>query len=428
MEHVETSRILKCIVIDDEQGVRKYLTGMLKKKFQVEVHEAANGIAGLETIERVVPDFIVLDINMPLLGGLDCLAAIRSDKNFANLPVVVLTAVKSKSTFKQLISLGITDYILKPIDYEFALQRFQRVLGQLKSNLESAKPGVISTSAVSSTKLLVVDHDINFSKYVSDILGRRFTVVEAASGAAGLKAFAQHRPKITLIGENMPLLNERLLAQKIRAMGSEDINIVFLTESSVSGKKAPPEFDHLLQKSFVPDAFLKSFTNIALDGKKQPTSYKEIVDEYMPSEIFNAAHQAFGIMASIELTVLAGEGTVKLREELFASSILSNDTEDMMVQVTISCAENDAQWLATTILGLASPGHSERMEVLEEIVRTISGRIRTAFEIYGILLQEKTTASNVGEDQKPDKPDLALTFQSNSGQIFRITLKLLPKK
>ncbi len=424
---MKPSRVMRALIIDDEPAVRKYLHGILKKKFQVEVFEAENGVQGLEMIETSSPDFIVLDLMMPILNGKETLSAIRSDKNFMHLPVIILTAVKDKTTFRELITVGISDYILKPVDYEFAVNRFQIVISELKNSLSKSgsKGSVMPSTVQSDSKLLVIDQDVNFTRFVNDVMGRRFTVIEAGSGAAGLTEFAKHRPKITLIGENLPLLNEKLLAKKIRAIASENYKLVMLCENRADMDNVPPEFDSMLQKSFVPDAFLKNFTQIAVDGKHKPLSYEEMVAEYMPSEVFNATHQAFGILAGIEVSIVADDDVIEKQTFLYANTVLQSNEDKAIFKVMINCNEADASWLSASILGVINPGREEQLQVLQDLINTIAGRLRTAFEIYGVLLQERTDMMSSGiETEGRTEQDLSLAFRSSSKQTYRLSIKV----
>jgi sigma-B regulation protein RsbU (phosphoserine phosphatase) len=91
-----------------------------------------DGIEGLELIERVKPDLIILDIVMPRLGGLDVLRRIRSQPKYFDLPVIVQTGNDSTESRDSMFSAGATDYVTKPLN----LQEFQgRVTTHLKNLL-----------------------------------------------------------------------------------------------------------------------------------------------------------------------------------------------------------------------------------------------------------------------------------------------------
>ncbi len=423
---VSPARTLRALVVDDEPAVRKYLHGILKKKFQVEVLEAENGVQGLEAIETTSPDLVVLDLKMPILNGKETLAAIRSDKNFMHLPVIVLTAVKDKATFRELIKLGISDYILKPVDYEFAINRFQIVLAELKNSMPSGtaeQNGAAATNGA-QPKLLVIDPDAKFTRFVSDVMGSRFKVVAAASGAAGLTEFARHRPQITLIGEKLPLLNEKLLAHKIRSISESNHKLIMLSDSRRDTAEASVEFDGVLQKSFVADAFTKHFDK-ATSGKLSPAhGIREIVADYMPSETLNSVKQAFDILAGVQVNAVSDAGVLDSPIR-FAAAGLQDERQKSGVRITLACAEADAGRLAAAVHGTSSSDAAQQDQTLQDMVKTISGRLCKTFELHGAPLHEKEEKPVTGTaGALPGKRDLELYFRAESGELFCISMEI----
>jgi putative two-component system response regulator len=77
---------------------------------------------------RTEPDLVLLDIVMPRFTGLDILAAIRADAQFAHIPVVMLTALEDHQTKCQALSQGATDFLAKPVDPSELVSRVRNVL------------------------------------------------------------------------------------------------------------------------------------------------------------------------------------------------------------------------------------------------------------------------------------------------------------
>ncbi len=423
---VSPARALRALVVDDEPAVRKYLHGILRKKFQVEVLEAENGVQGLETIETTSPDLVVLDLKMPILNGKETLAAIRSDKNFMHLPVIVLTAVKDKATFRELIKLGISDYILKPVDYEFAISRFQIVLAELKNSMPSAAAEKNGAAHANGTqpRLLVIDPDTKFTRFVSDVMGSRFKVLAAASGAAGLTEFARHRPQITLIGEQLPLLNEKLLAHKIRSISEGNHKLIMLSDGRRDTAEASVEFDGVLQKSFVADAFTKHFDK-ATSGKLSPAhDVREIVADYMPGETLNSVKQAFDILAGVQVDAVAGAGPLASPIR-YAAATLQDDRRNSGVRISLACAAEDAGRFAAAVNGTDTCDAAQQDRALQDMVRTISGRLCKTFEVHGAPLREHEEKPVTGmAESLPGKRDLELYFRAESGELFCVIMEI----
>ena len=423
---VSPGRVLRALVVDDEPAVRKYLHGILKKKFQVEVLEAENGIQGLEAIENSSPDLVVLDLKMPILNGKETLAAIRSDKNFMHLPVIVLTAIKDKSTFRELIKLGISDYILKPVDYEFAINRFQIVLAELKNSLPGSAAELNGKAAENGAqpKLLVIDPDPKFTRFVADVMSSRFKVIVASSGAAGLTEFARHRPQITLIGENLPLLNEKLLAHKIRGISEGSYKLIMLSDSRRDAADASVEFDGVLQKSFVADAFVKHFDKVT-SGSQTPSDLREIISDYMPNEMLNAVKQSFDILAGVQIEAVTNTGAMEspIRR---ASATLLDEQKKTGVRISLAGTEADAGRFAAAIQRNGAADAMQQDQPLQDLIRTISGRLCKTFELHGAALREGEEKPVSGTmDRLPNKREMELYFRTETGEVFCMFMELI---
>lgn len=67
--------------------------------------------------EKTAPAFVLLDIKMPKLDGVEVLKLIRESEEYKNLPVVMLTASKMESDILKSYSLGVNGFVIKPIDF-----------------------------------------------------------------------------------------------------------------------------------------------------------------------------------------------------------------------------------------------------------------------------------------------------------------------
>ncbi len=103
---------VRIVVVDDHALFRRGLISLLEEmpEFQV-VGEAANGQESLALIERVKPDVVLLDINMPILDGIQTLGAIR--KRDASQKVLMLTISQNDDDLIGAIVAGANGYVLK---------------------------------------------------------------------------------------------------------------------------------------------------------------------------------------------------------------------------------------------------------------------------------------------------------------------------
>lgn len=121
---------LKTLVVDDEPIARKVLLEELESIAGVQiVGEADSGSTALEKIARHQPDVVLLDLQMPVMGGLD---VIRSLKGGARVPVIVIVTAYDEFAL-QAFEAGAIDYLLKPVGRERlaeALERAKRLTGR----------------------------------------------------------------------------------------------------------------------------------------------------------------------------------------------------------------------------------------------------------------------------------------------------------
>jgi DNA-binding response OmpR family regulator len=79
-----------------------------------EVSEAADGLAALHSIERSIPDLVVLDVALPKLDGLSLLRKLRADGRYASIPVLTLSASLGADYQRTAIAAGATEALEKP--------------------------------------------------------------------------------------------------------------------------------------------------------------------------------------------------------------------------------------------------------------------------------------------------------------------------
>ena len=109
----EAARGKRVLVVDDDPDIRALASKALSQDGH-SVIEAASGAEALAIIASHPPDLLVLDLLMPVQGGLEVLEILRSMPATAQLPVVVLTAMDDEATTRAGFALGATDYLTKP--------------------------------------------------------------------------------------------------------------------------------------------------------------------------------------------------------------------------------------------------------------------------------------------------------------------------
>lgn len=116
----------RILAVDDAATILLRITDALDKYYDVVT--VNSGARALRYLDRVKPDLILLDIRMAPKNGFDTLREIRDMPDRADVPVIMLTAMEDKNSVLEGITLGISDYILKPFSPGDLLNRIRRVL------------------------------------------------------------------------------------------------------------------------------------------------------------------------------------------------------------------------------------------------------------------------------------------------------------
>src|SRR6267378_1782658 len=119
----------KVLLVDDEDSLRKVMKDLLERDGYI-VTEARDGVQALDQVDRVGPDIIVLDLNLPGLDGYGVLSHLRSRPATANIPVIVLTAKGDEDNEVRVFELGADDFLTKPFRARALSARLEAVLGR----------------------------------------------------------------------------------------------------------------------------------------------------------------------------------------------------------------------------------------------------------------------------------------------------------
>jgi DNA-binding NtrC family response regulator len=103
----------KVLIAEDEKVTRTAITGLLRKE-GMQIVEATNGQEAIDLFLRESPDVVILDIVMPVLGGMETIGKLKQID--ASVPVVIVTARTDATTAVETMKLGAYDYLVKPVD------------------------------------------------------------------------------------------------------------------------------------------------------------------------------------------------------------------------------------------------------------------------------------------------------------------------
>lgn len=127
-KHLENTKIL--LVEDNEMN--RYVASNALKPYVGEIFEAENGEKAISFLQDNTPDLILMDLQMPLMGGVEATKIIR-EKISSSIPIIALTANAFKSEIDKCINAGMNNYVTKPFEEKQLLKVLEKEIKKMKS-------------------------------------------------------------------------------------------------------------------------------------------------------------------------------------------------------------------------------------------------------------------------------------------------------
>ncbi len=121
--------MIKVLVIDDSDVLRRISVFNLKRA-NFEVHEAVDGLDGLEKMRQIKPNVVVLDVMMPNLDGFGVLKEMRKDPELSDVKVIMLTAKGGDDDADHAMKLGASKFLTKPFSPKNLVEAVNELAGE----------------------------------------------------------------------------------------------------------------------------------------------------------------------------------------------------------------------------------------------------------------------------------------------------------
>jgi two-component system, chemotaxis family, chemotaxis protein CheY len=128
---MSTPNDMKFLVVDDFSTMRRIVRGLLKEIGYNNAEEAEDGAVALNMLKNSKFDFIVSDINMPVMNGFELLAAVKGDATLKHLPVLMVTAEARKEDIVRAAKEGAAGYIVKPFTKATLEEKVQKIMQKI---------------------------------------------------------------------------------------------------------------------------------------------------------------------------------------------------------------------------------------------------------------------------------------------------------
>jgi len=147
---VQKTRVL---IVEDEQDIAGLIKHTLERGGDVEAETVGSGDVALKHVLDRPPDLIILDLNLPVVGGLEVCRILRARPNTSRVPIIMLTAKTSESDRVTGLDVGADDYVTKPFSLRELAARVRAVLRRGKPD------GSPAEAAIYRGKYLTADFD-----------------------------------------------------------------------------------------------------------------------------------------------------------------------------------------------------------------------------------------------------------------------------
>ncbi|HBR15423.1 MAG TPA: hypothetical protein DD723_07770 [Candidatus Omnitrophica bacterium] len=215
------------LLIDDEIDLQQLVKIALKsRKYTIET--ANNGLEGLTKLETVKPDLIILDMNMPKMGGLEFYQRICDTMNQPKYPVLVLTArANMEQLFKEF---NIDGFMAKPFEIDELLEEVDTIINK-KSGITKA---INVSEGNQPSKICVAENDEqSFNKIGSACLSAGYMVNPARSGAEAIERISATVPDVALIKLGLMDISGDIVIGKLKRMAkTQDVKFILYTEQT----------------------------------------------------------------------------------------------------------------------------------------------------------------------------------------------------
>jgi two-component system chemotaxis response regulator CheY len=132
----------KILIVDDSQLIHSMYRLVLNRYSGCNIVDAMNGLEALDILSREADfDLILLDINMPVMNGIQFMEKIRKENIYRQIPIIVISTEGREEDTMKALKLGAWGYIVKPFKPNMLYELIERVLAKKPPFLEAVKSG-----------------------------------------------------------------------------------------------------------------------------------------------------------------------------------------------------------------------------------------------------------------------------------------------
>jgi len=350
---------LKLMTVDDSRTIRRIVATYAKELApDVEIIEAANGQECVDKCKEAPPDIIILDVNMPVMTGEECLQALRASDKTKNIAVVMLTTESEKTLVVRLLQQGVQQFIIKP----FEKQEFLTKVGGVLAKMPKHK-AVGATKTPEGKYIIVLEDKEHIAAMLVETAKDRYEAVVTADTGEALSHLKKRAPQIVMANLALDKADAfEMFVQMRKVPDRQDVRYIGMclkTASELIHRARGTGYIEVLTKPFTPD----DVRGVLTSSTKGTVQVEIDKDVYIIRSVGGTFQSVLPIiMKSVDQA--AEEGFLKVLIDL--TNVAETELGDVTLWGTIAEKTNS--------LGMKA----SYMSPSTEVVRKLKGLVDTA--------------------------------------------------
>lgn len=357
------------LVCDDDAALRFVVRRWLTTTLGCVVSESSDGVEALDALSHKHVDLLLLDLGLPRLAGMEVVEAIRTSGTHADLPIVVLSNERRLDVIRQVVGLGVSDYLLKPLRAVAVRERIRPLL--VRARQQRRRSVATARHLGSDTTALLVDGDANFRHAFVSVAESYGAIVTAESGADAVAAFRAAPAELVFVGTDLGMVGLDAMMRKMRDVAA--VPPLFVCASGLDAEAAlAAGFDAVVVRSFQPEVLRGGLAPFV--RHVGPLAQLQDAAPGFEHSVDTSVSQVLGMMADLAVHLLDGEPVLP------AAGLISTVTIEagpFVVHVGLAMSAGDAAALAARMMGCPTSALEDEMigSTLGEIANMVTGRV-----------------------------------------------------
>jgi len=163
----------RVLIVEDEQDIAGLIKHTLERSGDAEAEIVGNGDAAIKSVTSRPPDIVILDLNLPVLNGVEVCRVLRSRADVRHVPIIMLTARTTENDRVTGLEIGADDYVTKPFSLRELNARVRAVLrrsGKPEERVSSGYEGSVLSADFDAVAVAVRGNPIRLTRREFELL------------------------------------------------------------------------------------------------------------------------------------------------------------------------------------------------------------------------------------------------------------------